>query len=128
MAQGSDPVLAGMILLYTDKAKKEYKQQEAAMLLETTGHVWIKEEVSATTDLQKEFNNYLDSFHSIISYAAQIYGFYHEIDKMVDNLGGFSKQLSDHPTNALAVALSANRNKIYREIIMNSVEIVNDIR
>lgn len=47
---------------------------------------------------------------------------------MVDNLGGFSKQLSDHPTNALAVALSANRNKIYREIIMNSVEIVNDIR
>lgn len=57
MAQGSDPVLAGMILLYTDKAKKEYKQQEAAMLLETTGHVWIKEEVSATTNLQKEFNN-----------------------------------------------------------------------
>ena len=128
MAQGNDPTLAAMILLYTDKAKKEYKQQEQAMLLETTGHVWITEEVNATTDLQKEFNNYLDDFHAIISYAAQIYGFYHEIDRMVDNLGSFSKQLSDHPSNALAVALSANRNKIYREIIMNSVEIVNDIR
>ena len=145
-AQGNDPVLAGMIALYTDKAKKELKQQEKMMLLEATGHIWITEqqekmmlleatghiwiteEVNATTDLQKEFNKYLDDFHSIIAYAAQIYGFYHEIDRMVDNLGSFSHQLSAHPTNALAVALSANRNKIYREIIMGSVDIVNDIR
>lgn len=84
-AQGQDPTLAGMILLYTDKAKKELKQQEEMMLLESTGHIWITEEVNATTDLQKEFNNYLDSFHSIIMYAAQIYGFYHEIDHLVDN-------------------------------------------
>ena len=120
-AQDNDPVLAGMIALYTDKAKKELKQQEKMMLLEATGHIWITEEVNATTDLQKEFNKYLDDFHSIIAYAAQIYGFYHEIDRMVDNLESFSHQLSAHPTNALAVALSANRNKIYREII-------NDIR
>ena len=127
-AQGNDPVLAGMIVLYTDKAKKDLKQQEKMMLLEATGHIWITEEVNATTDLQKEFNKYLDDFHNIISYAAQIYGFYHEIDRMVDNLESFSHQLSAHPSNALAVALSANRNKIYREIIMGSVDIVNDIR
>ena len=127
-AQGNDPVLAGMIVLYTDKAKKELKQQEKMMLLEATGHIWITEEVNATTDLQKEFNKYLDDFHNIISYAAQIYGFYHEIERMVDNLESFSHQLSAHPSNALAVALSANRNKIYREIIMGSVDIVNDIR
>ena len=30
--------------------------------------------------------------------------------------------------NSLAVALSANRNKVYREVILQSVEIVNDIR
>ena len=47
---------------------------------------------------------------------------------MVDNLGSFSDQLSAHPSNALAVALSSNRNKIYREIIMGSVDIVNDVR
>ena len=47
---------------------------------------------------------------------------------MADNLSGLSKQLSTHPGNAVAVALSANRNKIYREIILNSVDIVNDIR
>ena len=128
VAQGQDPTLAAMIFLYTDKAKKELKQQEEMMLLESTGHIWITEEVNATTDLQKEFNHYLDSFHGIIMYAAQIYGFYHEIDHLIDNLGAFSDQLSAHPSNALAVALSANRNKIYREIIMGSVDIVNDIR
>lgn len=128
LAQGQDPTLAAMILLYTNKAKKELKQQEEMMLLESTGHIWITEEVNATTDLQKEFNNYLDSFHGIIMYAAQIYGFYHEIDHLIGNLGAFSDQLSAHPSNALAVALSSNRNKIYREIIPNSVDIVNDVR
>ena len=43
-------------------------------------------------------------------------------------MGGFTKQLEAHPSNALAVALSTKRNKIYRELILNSVEIVNDIR
>lgn len=43
-------------------------------------------------------------------------------------MGDFTKQLSRSSANALAVALSARRNKIYRELILNSVEIVNDIR
>lgn len=124
----NDPVLAGMILAYTDKAEKELKNQEKVMLMQTTGHLWTKEEVEATTDLQREFNNYLDSFRSIVCYAAQVYGFYHEISRLTDNMGDFTRQVNHHSANALAVALSAQRNKIYRELIMNSVEIVNDIR
>lgn len=124
----NDPVLAGMILLYTNKAEKELKNQEKVMLMQTTGHLWTKEEVKAITDLQREFNNYLDSFRSIVCYAAQIYGFYHEISRLTDNMGDFTKQVNRHSTNALAVALSTQRNRIYRELIMNSVEIVNDIR
>lgn len=84
--------------------------------------------MKATTDLQREFNNYLDSFRSIVCYAAQIYGFYHEISKLTDNMGDFTRQVSRNSPNALAVALSTQRNRIYRELIMNSVEIVNDIR
>ena len=121
----NDPVLAGMILLYTDKAEKELKKQEKVMLMQTTGHLWTKEEVKATTDLQREFNSYLDSFRSIVCYAAQIYGFYHEISKLTDNMGDFTRQVSRNSSHALAVALSTQR---YRELIMNSVEIVNDIR
>lgn len=124
----SDPTLSSMILLYTNKAKSELKSQEASMMLETTGHIWLKEEVDETTNIQKKFNDYLDSFHSIICYAAQIYGFYHEISNLTTNLSEFTEELGDAPSNALAVALSSRRNAIYRELIMGSVEIVNDIR
>lgn len=123
-----DPTLAGMVLIYTEKAKKTLKNQEKVMLLQTTGHIWTKEEVEAVTDLQKEFNDYLDSFRSVVSYAAQIYGFYHEITNLTENMGEFTQQLKNSPTNALAVALSINRNKIYRELIYNSIEIINDIQ
>ena len=123
-----DPTLAGMVLIYTEKANKTLKNQEKIMLLQTTGHIWTKEEVEAVTDLQREFNDYLDSFRSVISYAAQIYGFYHEITHLTENMGEFTGQLRKSPTNTVAVALSTNRNKIYRELIYNSVEIVNDIR
>ena len=109
----NDPVLAGMILLYTEKAEKTLKNQELAMMMQTTGHLWTKEEVEATADLQREF---------------KIYGFYHEITLLTENMGGLIQQLEKNTTNALAVALSTNRNKIYREVILNSVEIVNDIR
>lgn len=124
----NDPVLAGMILLYTDKAQKELKNQEKVMMLQTTGHIWTKEEVQATADLQREFNKYLDSFRSIVCYAAQIYGFYHEISRLTANMEDFTRQVSRNTTNALAVALSSERNRIYRELMLGSVEIVNDIR
>ena len=123
-----DPTLTGMVLIYTEKAKKTLKNHEKVMLLQTTGHIWTKEEVEAVTDLQREFNDYLDSFRSVVSYAAQIYGFYHEITHLTENMGEFTGQLKNSPTNALAVALSTNRNKIYRELIYNSIEIINDIR
>lgn len=127
-AQSMDPTLAAMVLLYTEKAENTLESQKKAMLLETTGHIWIKEEVDDTYKLHKEFNEYLDSFRGIIVYAAQIYGFYHEVQNLADNLQGFSTQISNSPSNAVAVALSANRNKMYREIILQSVEIVNDVR
>lgn len=127
-AQSIDPTLAAMIALYTEKAENTLKSQEEAMLLESTGHVWVKEEVDATWQIQKEFNEYLDLFHGIVVYAAQIYGFYHEVEKMAKNLGNLSDQIARSPGNAVAVALSANRNKVYRDVILQSVEIVNDIR
>ena len=124
----TDPTLAGMILAYTDKAKDQLKAQEKTMMMQTTGHLWIREEVEATTDLQRQYNEYLDSFRDIICYAAQIYGFYHEIGKLSDTMGELNKQLRKNGQGAFAVALTPRRNQIYRDLILGSVEIVNDIR
>lgn len=124
----TDPTLAGMIVTYTDKAKDQLKAQEKTMMMQTTGHLWIREEVEATTNLQRKYNEYLDSFRDIISYAAQIYGFYHEIGKLSDHMGELNKQLQKNGQGAFAVALTPRRNRVYRELILGSVEIVNDIR
>ena len=125
----NDPVLAGMILLYTEKAEKELKNQEKVMLMQTTGHDVDKgRSGSHDRPCSGSSTNYLDSFRSIVCYAAQTYGFYYEVSRLTDNMGDFTKQLGRSPANALAVALSAQRNRIYRELIMNSVEVVNDIR
>ena len=123
-----DPTLAGMIALYTDQAQSQLKNQQKVMALQTTGHIWTKEEIQGTTDLQKEFNDYLDSFRSVLGYAAQIYGFYHEVSCLVGNLDEFSRILRSHPSNSLAVALSQKRGSIYSDVVLHSVEIVNDVR
>lgn len=123
----TDPVLAGMILMYSEKAEDQLKSQEKAMLLQTTGHIWTREEVEATTDFQRTFNDYLDSFRSVISYAAQIYGFYHEIGKLTENMGQLTAQMRKSPENVLAVALTPRRAALYRELVLGSVDIVNDI-
>ena len=127
-AQSIDQTLAAMIVLYTEKAENSLRTEQEAMLLESSGHIWVKSEVEGVRKLDEEFNEYLDTFHGIIVYAAQIYGFYHEIDRLAENTGKLADRIAQSPGNALAVALSANRNKVYREVILQSVEIVNDIR
>ena len=98
------------------------------MALETTGHVWVASEVEKTTEVQKVYNDYLDSFRDVVCYAAQIYGFYVEIDKLLDNMSDMNRVLKQHPSGAFATVLSTHKNVIYRNLTLNSVEIVNDIR
>lgn len=124
----TDPALAGMILEFTDKAKSQYNTQLETMTMETEGHVWLKQEVNATKNYQKQFDNYLSSFRNIISYAAQTYGFYYEVNHLCENMGKLSAQIGDASTNAIAVALHNKRNDIYVSIINKSVGIVNTIR
>ena len=124
----NDPVLAGMVLAFTEKAKNEYDSQLGAMALESTGHIWTASEVEGTTDIQKLYNDYLDSFRDIVVYAAQIYGFYQEVSSLVKNYDALGRVIYAHPQGVFAGALSTRRNQIYRDLILNAVDIVNDIR
>ena len=123
-----DPTLTGMIIAYTDKAKKQYDSQLEMMAGETEGHVWLKGEVEATKNYQKEFDKYISTFRGILAYAAQTYGFYYEINRLSDNMGKLTTQIGNAPTNAIAVAINNKRNDIYVDIINKSVGILNTIR
>lgn len=127
MAQ-EDPALAAQILLWTEKAKSEYKQQEAAMALETAGQIWMEEEWKKTADVQRLYNEYLDSFRDIVVYAAQIYGFYLEVTKLNDSFDALGRVIDANHDGVFAGALSAKRNQIYLDVIANALDIINDIR
>lgn len=77
---------------------------------------------------QEQFDRYISTFRGIISYAAQVYGFYYEINHLTENMGRLSHQIGDTPVNAIAVALHNHRNDIYVDIINQSIGIVNTIR
>ena len=94
---GIDPGRVAAIELASDQAKKTIESQEKAQLLMTTGHVWIKEEVEATTDFQREFNDYLDKFHDVLSIAAEIYGIYYEVTQTSKCVKDLGHVLADSP-------------------------------
>ena len=125
---GIDPGRVAAIELASDQAKKTLKSQEKAQLLMTTGHAWIKEEVEATTNFQREFNEYLDKFHDVLSIAAEIYGIYYEVKQTSKNVKALGEVLSDSPSNALAVAFSTRRNVVYRNIVRTTLDVIMDIR
>jgi len=90
-------------------------------------HIFMEEEVSATTDFQREFNEYLDQFNEVIQIAAEVYGIYYEITEVAKNIKELNSVVSDAPANALAVAFSSKRNKIYTDLVMTSLDIAKDI-
>ena len=98
------------------------------LLAVSAGHIWLNEEVAATKDLQKQFDDYLSTFRTTISYAAQAYGFYFEVNRLCEHMGSLSKQISEAPANAIAVALHKKRNDIYISILTKSMGIINAIR
>lgn len=96
--------------------------------METEGHVWLNGEVKYINNFQREFDNYLSTFRTIISYAAQTYGFYYEVSNLCQNMGKLTAQIGDTPVNAIAVGLHNKRNDIYVSVINKSLGIVNTIR
>ena len=59
---GPDPVRALMFKQYANSAFKAIKAQENVQSINLGQHMMTKEEVTITTNLQKEFNEYLTNF------------------------------------------------------------------
>lgn len=127
-ANGPDPVRAALFAKYAKQAKQALKAQDEVMSLNLTGHKFLKEEVEATTNFQKQFNDYLDSFGDILSIAANIYGIYWEVDQAVKNIKELGSTVSSSPANILAVAFSERKNDIYTDVINSGIQIAGDVQ
>jgi len=115
------------VLAFTNQSKKTLNAQQRAQLVISGMHIFMKEEIEATTDFQREFNEYLDQFNEVIQIAAEVYGIYHEVSQVAKNVKELNSIVSNTPANALAVAFSSKRNKIYTDLVMTSLDIAKDI-
>ena len=123
----SDPGRLLVVKQFTEQSKKTLNAQQRAQLVISGMHIFMKEEIEATTDFQREFNEYLDQFNEVIQIAAEVYGIYHEVSQVAKNIKELNSIVSDTPANALAVAFSSKRNKIYTDLVMTSLDIAKDI-
>lgn len=123
-----DPTRAFIFEQAMEQAEKTLENQIKVQGLNTAGHIWVKEEVETTANFQRQFDEYLNTFHDALTYAAEIYGIYYEVTMTAKNIKNISNILAESPENALAVAFSAKRNKVYRNLVLQSIDIIMDIR
>lgn len=124
-----DPMRAGTVLLFTKQAKKTLNAQERAQLVMSGMHVYVKEEVEATANFQREFNEYLSMFNDVIQIAAETYGIFNEVKMVSQNIKSFIDVLDEgrNLDNVVAVAAYPKRNKIFADIVMTGLDIAKDI-
>lgn len=123
----TDPARTTAILLFTEQSKKALNSQERVQLVTSGMHIFMEEEIEATTDFQREFNEYLDQFNEVIQIAAEVYGIYYEVIRTAKSISELNEVVSNAPANALAVAFHAKRNDIYTDLIKTGLEFAKDI-
>ena len=123
-----DPARAAAIDVASELEKKSLDAQYKVQLLQSTGHIWTRQEVDAVTDFQKEFNDYVSTFNSLLTYAAEIYGIYYDVNSLANSLMWLGREIDYHPENAFAVALSTRKNNIYMKVMKSGVDVAMDIR
>ena len=123
-----DPARAAAIDVASELEKKSLDAQYKVQLLQSTGHLWTRQEVDAVTDFQKEFNDYVSTFNSLLTYAAEIYGIYYDVNSLANSLMWLGREIDYHPENAFAVALSTRKNNIYMKVMKSGVDVAMDIR
>ena len=123
----TDPAFLALIEANTTAKTKTLAATDALLIERADALHQMDKVFDYCSELEEEFNNYLSSFHEIVVFAAQTYGFYLEFQDISKSFKMITKEIKDHPKNVVAVAIDANRNKIIRKFITRSADIVTDI-
>ena len=123
-----DAIRAFVVTTASKKSKKHLETNEKAQLMMTAGHIFMKEEEKEVVAYQKELNEFLDSVKVTIAMAVEVYGIYNEVSKTAKNLKELNNIVLNAPDNALATAFSTRRNKFYRKLMKEGIDLCGDIK
>ena len=123
----SNPELALQITMNKQQMEKALKAEKLAQALMSEGHVFVGREVQATSEFQREFNKYLDSFQGTVAIAAQLFGIYYEMKRTTKIVSQVSSTLASAPANAIAVGFKPRGSGLYTSIINTSLSAAQDL-
>lgn len=124
----SDPVRATTIAVYTKLSEAVYNAQDATQMMIQGGHIVMRRDIEETTAFQKQYNDYLDKFHNVVTMAAATYGIYSEFNRTIKRIDGLQDAVTNHPENVMAVLFSSKRNKVYVVLAAATTDMLNDIK
>lgn len=114
--------------LYGEKVKKMMIAQQGQQLLVIGEHYNMKKENERMANIQRQMNEYLDSLHSWLTYAAHLYGLYYEASQITSNISMITKACNDNPEGILAAAFMGNeRTDVFLRITTTSVGLACDL-
>ena len=121
---GYRAVLFGQYGTYTSSA---LAAQDALLMLCYSEHHSIKQDSKKIANFQRKFNKYLDDLGDVLSFCANMYGIYYQVDQLTHNIT-YLKNLTLHcPSNVAAVALSEKKQGMYKEVFDQGLSLVNDL-
>ena len=123
----TDESFALAIAAYTKSEAKALGASDALLLERRDAMNDMEKIFDNCAYFEKEFNDYLSSFREVVVFAAQMYGFYLEIDDIKSSFQQIQKNIKEHPNNVLAVVFSSRKNDIIRNFINRGTDIVTDI-
>lgn len=125
---GDDLALATTITGTSIKSNGVVKGQISGQMLTATQHIWLRDGVQTTAEYIEQYNAYLDSLHSILCTAAQLYGLYLDVNRTIIWVGDLNDAMESAPLNILAVAMHSRRNRIYERLYLDGVAVITDIK
>lgn len=126
-AGSPDPERAALYAIVTATQSKALAAQDAALGLTLAGYKMNGDVIRKTNKFMKEYNDWLNSFGDVLTIAANLYGIYYNVDRIIKDISEFQTVTKVNPKNVIAVSLSPSKNKIYNSILQDGLELVSDL-
>lgn len=122
-----DPERALLFGIVAKTQSKALIAQNAVLATTLGGYKMNGDVIRKTNNFIKEYNDWLDSFGDVLTIAANLYGIYYNVDRIITDISEFQKVTKVNPKNLVAVSLSPSKNKVYASILNDGLNIVSDL-
>lgn len=128
LAYPIDPARAGIYIYVYKNARKRLNPLSAATGARKPAQDKIADRQAAIVRFQKEYDNYLSHLDTALTYAADIFALYNEVKQCKESWKCIKEASKCSPLNVAAVALSSSKNRIYKELLNESIDLLSNVK